>query len=239
MPFRSVPASRGVDWISAGFALFRKSPLIWVVTLVIFFAILMALSLVPLLGHIAAMLLQPVLLGGLLLGCRDLDRGEELRIEHLFEGFRRDTNPLLMVGFYSGLAYLAIGLLVTILVGGGAIGLGVLADIGKNSSLLMSEAMIGFVFAGLLATLLAVPVAMATWFAPALVLFRGMPALEAMKLSFSACLGNMLPFLLYGLALMVLSVLAIIPAGLGLLVLGPTMIGSVYAGYRDIFAETP
>ena len=39
---------------------------------------------------------------------------------------------------------------------------------------------------------------MLIWFAPLLVVFNGLPPLEAMKLSFAACLKNMLPFLVYG-----------------------------------------
>jgi len=82
---------------------------------------------------------------------------------------------------------------------------------------------------------LTIPIAMASWFAPALVVFDNMQAWDAMKTSFSACLSNMLPFLLYGIIALMLTVLAMIPFGLGLLVLGPVLIASVYTGYRDIF----
>jgi uncharacterized membrane protein len=58
-----------------------------------------------------------------------------------------------------------------------------------------------------------------------------------MKASFVACLRNIVPFLVYGVILFVLAIVASIPFGLGWLVLGPVMAASLYAGYRDIFFD--
>jgi len=66
-------------------------------------------------------------------------------------------------------------------------------------------------------------------------LFEHRQAIDAMKASFAACLTNVMPFLIYGLVVMGLAIAAVIPFGLGFLVLGPILIGSVYASYRDIF----
>jgi uncharacterized membrane protein len=76
---------------------------------------------------------------------------------------------------------------------------------------------------------------MAYWFAPALVAIDGLSALAAMKLSFIGCIRNVLPFLLYGIVMFVLTILASIPLLLGLLVLLPVMIASMYTAYRDIY----
>ncbi len=236
MHIKTLPISRGLDWITEGFGLFRLNQLIWIVNLVIFLAITMPLSLVPFIGAIATLLLQPVLIGGMLSGCRALEQGRELRIEHLFDGFRQNTNPLLMVGLISGAAYLLVGLAVFLVVGG-AIGLGTLGGLTDRPNLVLGGAMVGFLFSGLIGLALTLPIAMATWFAPALVIFDNMQALDAMKASFTACLNNMLPFLLYGIVALVLAGLAMIPLGLGMLVLVPTLIASVYTSYRDIFQE--
>jgi len=234
MLIKTVPIGRGLDWITEGFALFRLNPLIWIVNLVIFIAVLVLLSLVPLVGAIAGIVLQPVLVGGLLLGCQALAQGQALRIEHLFDGFRQNPQPLLMVGVFSGAAYALAGLLV-FLIAGGVLGLSVLGGLAEQPAFAMGGAMLGFVLSGLIGLALSVPIAMATWFAPALVVFDNRPALDAMQASFSACLRNMLPFLLYGIVALVLAALAMIPAGLGMLVLGPVLVASIYTGYRDIF----
>ena len=87
----------------------------------------------------------------------------------------------------------------------------------------------------LIAMLFIVPILMAYWYAPILVGLNNLTATQAMKLSFLACLKNMLPFLLYGLIFMLLLVVAIIPFGLGLLIAVPVMMTSLYASYVDVF----
>ena len=46
-----------------------------------------------------------------------------------------------------------------------------------------------------------------------------------------------MPFLVYGLIGLVFSIVASTPAGLGWLVLGPVLVGSLYASYRNIYLE--
>ncbi|HEX7465582.1 MAG TPA: hypothetical protein VF309_03000, partial [Usitatibacter sp.] len=48
---------------------------------------------------------------------------------------------------------------------------------------------------------------------------------------------NFIPFLLYGIVMLVLCVAAVIPIGLGLLVWIPLSVTSTYAAYRDIFTK--
>jgi uncharacterized membrane protein len=62
-----------------------------------------------------------------------------------------------------------------------------------------------------------------------------MGALDAMKMSFAACLKNMLPFLLYGVIFFGLAIVATVPLLLGWLALGPVISITVYTAYRDIF----
>ena len=62
-----------------------------------------------------------------------------------------------------------------------------------------------------------------------------MPPLAALKASFNACLKNSPPLLVYGLIVMLLVFFAVLPVGLGFLVLMPVLSGSAYVSYRDIF----
>ncbi len=91
--------------------------------------------------------------------------------------------------------------------------------------------------APLLAVLLLVPLFMAVIFAPALAMFRGLPALEAMKASFTACLENLLPVLLFAVASALLAMLAMLPYGLGTLIWIPVYAGAVYRGYQALFGN--
>jgi uncharacterized membrane protein len=84
-----------------------------------------------------------------------------------------------------------------------------------------------------------IPLMMAYWFAPILVVFHDLTAADAMKTSFNACLNNILPFTVYSLVAAVLIILAAIPFGIGLVVLIPTMMASLYASYKDVFNPPP
>jgi uncharacterized membrane protein len=96
-------------------------------------------------------------------------------------------------------------------------------------------AVVTVLLAVLIAIALALPLVMALWFAPALVVFHELDAVAAMKASFTGCLRNIVPFLVYGIVGLLLAVVAMIPLGLGWLVLGPVLAASVYASYRDIY----
>ena len=60
----------------------------------------------------------------------------------------------------------------------------------------------------LVALALSLVVAMAIWFAPALVVLRDVAPVEAMKASFAACLKNTVPLLVYGALYLVAAAVA-------------------------------
>jgi uncharacterized membrane protein len=94
-----------------------------------------------------------------------------------------------------------------------------------------------FLLAWLVAMALSIPIYMALWFAPALVVLRGLAPMAAVRESFLGCLKNMVPFLIYGIVLLVPSIFATIPFLLGWLVLLPVVIASIYVAYRDIYGD--
>jgi uncharacterized membrane protein len=79
------------------------------------------------------------------------------------------------------------------------------------------------------------PLAMAVWFAPALVILDDQPGLQALWASLLACLRNALPLLLYSIVSSVLLLFAVIPLGLGLILWIPVMLLTIYTSYRDVF----
>jgi uncharacterized membrane protein len=234
MEARQVSAGQGWRWIVDGFALFRKNPPIWIALFLIYFVMLVVVSMVPLVGPLTMSLLAPVFTAGFMLACRDVEKGEELELGYLIAGFKHHAGSLITVGgFYLVGSIIILG--VMMLSGGGAI-LGA-ASLGQDAAAEPQVGAMGGMMIGLLVGLaLLIPLVMAYWFAPALVVFHGAPALTAMKLSFQACLRNVVPFLVYGVICFILMVVAMIPFGLGMLVLIPTLNASIYTGYKDIFA---
>lgn len=223
----------GWKWIADGFSLFKRSPVIWIALLVVYLLIGMLLSTAKLIGPILLNLLAPVFVAGFMVGCRALEKGDELEIGHLFAGFRHQAAQLIAVG---GI-YLAGVIVIVGVVFSGADSQ-MLRDLQNIEHLSPQQAAeLNRVLMPMLlaATAALLPLVMAYWFAPVLVAFHHLSAWKAMRLSFSACLRNMLPFLLYSLIAVVLLILAALPLFLGMLVMIPTMIASLYTSYRDVF----
>jgi hypothetical protein len=229
---RAVGAGQGWTWIADGFGLFKKAPGMWIALVIVLLVILVVLAFIPLLGAVATFLLMPLFLGGLMLGCRALQGGGGLEVGHLFAGFKEHTANLIVLGALAIGGWIIVMLPVIAIVGAGAI-------FGAMRGDAAGVAAIGgsFLLAGLVAMALSIPIYMALWFAPALVVLRGLAPVAAVKESFLGCLKNVVPFLIYGLVMLVLGIVAAIPLGLGWLVLGPVAIASIYVSYRDIYGD--
>lgn len=227
---RAVDAGRGWDWIAEGWQLFKKQAGMWIAIALVLFVILLVLGVIPIIGPAASFILTPVFAAGVLVCSREVEAGRSLEIGHLFAGFREKLGPLATVG---GL-YLAAAVAIALVVGlfAGASMFGMMLGRGETAT---PTAMFTALIAMLIMVGLLVPVIMAVWFAPALVMFHGVAPVEAMKESFSGCLRNIVPFLVYGVVMMVFMVIASIPLGLGWLVLGPLLCTSYYTSYRDIY----
>jgi hypothetical protein len=235
MEVRQVDGKQGWQWIVTGFLLFRKVPVVWIVLCTTLLLIAVTLALIPVAGQFIFTLLSPVFLAGLMIGCRTLERGGQLEIAHLLAGFRSTATPLITIG--------GIYLVGQVLIFGAAMLIGgeTMRDLliaGKRvDENELQEVMSSSLSALLVALTLSIPLMMAAWFAPLLVIFKNMPAVEAMRLSFFACVKNIVAFQIYGFTLVVLTIIATIPYGLGLFVLVPTLFASIYASYKDIFGD--
>lgn len=229
LTIRQVPVSSAWTWIVSGFQLFKANPAMWIILLVLYLAIMIPLSLLPVIGSIVTTLLAPVFAAGMMWGCLALTRSQDLEINHLFEGFKKNTAQLIAVGGIYMVSLLVVAVFVVLALDKETIELLVQ---GKDLSPEQASEMLLPI---LVALLFVMPIMMAYWYAPVLTGLHNLTAVDAMKLSFMACLKNMLPFLLYGIIFMVLLILAIIPFGLGLLVAVPVMMTSLYTSYADVF----
>ena len=195
--------------------------------------ILMAISIVPLFGQVAAHLLAPLFGAGMVQIARHLETGQQPEVADLFAGFHHNGGQLVMVGVFFAIGIFGLAFIAFLLVSGGVIG-GVVT--GKIAGL--SIAFGGVMLAGVVVLVLSVPVIMATWFAPALVFFHDMKPGAAMRASFDAGAKNWLAMVIFGIFLVVSLFFAMLPLGLGLLLLLPIVSAAVYASYRDIFVES-
>jgi uncharacterized membrane protein len=229
------PAGRGWRWIASAFALFKAAPGVWIGMALAWFVIMMVGGMIPFLGALATSVLWPVFVAGFVTASRHCEQRDTCEFSDLFAGFRQRFGALVVVGLIS----LALSIAVFFAVFA-VMGIGFFAFIGGNMDPQAARTVgMSVLLAILIATALLLPLAMAAWFAPPLVLFHDLAPLEAMKMSFAACLKNMLSFIVYGLVLLVAAILATIPLGLGWLVLGPVLAASVYTAYRDVYFTAP
>jgi uncharacterized membrane protein len=229
---RQVPAGNAWAWIVSGFNLFKANPVMWIVILLIYLAIIIPISLIPVIGSVVSTLIAPVFAAGMMWGCKALVLKQDLEINHLFEGFKKNTAQLISVGGIYMLSLLVIMVMLVM-----SLNKEVVELLMKGQEVSPEQAS-AMMLPILLAMLFIVPILMAYWYAPVLIGLHNLTAVEAMKLSFIACLKNMLPFLLYGLIFTVILVVAIIPFGLGLIVAIPVMMTSLYTSYVDVFNIT-
>lgn len=229
---REVTAGRGAEWLTEGWALFKKAPGIWIAVIVLWLLILFAAGLIPFIGSLAMNLIAPVFTAGVCMGCRDLDKGEPLRVGHLFAAFGGDRlGPLIVVGAI-GMGGAVLLVLLAMLFGLGA----TMAGVGHMGGSDAPHFGPGMLLGLLLILALAIPWGMALFFAAPLVALDGVAPVDSIKLSFGACLRNFAALLVWGLLALVLMIVASIPLMLGWLVAGPLLFASYYRIYRDCFA---
>jgi uncharacterized membrane protein len=226
---RTVPVENGWAWIANAWSIFRRAIGIWIGMAVTLLIVFIVLAVVPL-GAIVSFLVTPVFGAGLVIASRTIDEGGQVQFSQLFAGFAHRFGTLLVVGllYLIGTAVITIAVVV-------ATGISIFELMNATSPEHAIALGLRFVLAMLLILALMLPLVMAIWFAPPLVVFQGLGAVEAMKASFTGCLRNMLPFLLYGVVLLIFGVIASIPMGLGWLLLLPVMAASIYTAYRDIY----
>ena len=228
-----VAAGRGASWWGEAWSLFKAAPGMWILTLLAFFVLYALVAIIPVLNFFAGFV--AMLMGtGLLIGCDDLHRGDPLRVGHLFAAFKTRPGRLIVLVVVTGLLSI-LAMLVAVL----PFGLSMLPILfgmeDMDTSLMTGTLLVSILLIFLIFLALSIPIYMAYWFAPLLIVKQDFGVGKAMLCSLKACAMNFVPFLLYGLVGLVLTIVAMIPLFLGFLILIPMIIASIYTAYRDIF----
>ncbi|MGB8338926.1 MAG: BPSS1780 family membrane protein [Burkholderiales bacterium] len=236
MKVRDLSASHGWQWVRDAFKLFARSPMLWIALTVVLIVIWMISGMIPILGQIAIGVLYPVFMAGLMAGARKVDKDDELELADLFTAFRENLKPLATVG--------VIGLVLQIMLLGAMMLAGFkeppMPAAGQSPDVAAMQSYLSEIALPLLiGAALWVPIAMALWFVPPLLMFnKHISAVDAIKWSFYACVANIIPFLVYGLVMFGLSMLMPFTLFLGVIVLIPVIFITMYTAYKDIFDET-
>ncbi len=241
--FTRYDARHGMAWLAQAYALFRQRRLSWVVLLLAYYILLLLLRAVPLIGPYAMTILKPVFAVGLLAAAWTQERGGTPALRLLFQGFRANLGSLLPIGLFF-VAGITAAVFASSLVDGGKLlelmsNGGAMSEEEITTALGDSALQTGMLFSALLS----VPVVIATWWAPALVVFQNAGAGRALLTSLRAALANWRPLAIYALAVffygaalpaLVTGVIALIlPAAIA-----PTIVVALLVPYAIFFAAT-
>jgi hypothetical protein len=252
MQARIVATGRGARWLAEGWAMFRVAPLGWTALAFAYGFLMMVMSAVPLIGPAAFLVLYPAFTVGLMAAARAASRGAPVEMSLLFDGFRNNLRAQIVLG--------ALYLVGSIVVFAGMM----LADEGNVLRTMLTgrnpeEVHVTDLVTPLgVMTLLYAPMLMMFWFAPPLAAWHGVGALKALFFSFFACLMNWRALLVYsatvmaaivGLAALLLLASALLAGAAGrpvpppvvlvvVILFFPTLFGSFYASYRDVFGPS-
>lgn len=258
--FRRVSAGFGLRWWAEGWRSFTLAPLPWIGLAVALLVLLWLLGELPLGGMLSQWLSLPLLAFGVIFAALLRQRATRAReitppgmpVEPQNEGtlsassqlWTRRLGPLLLVS----LLVLALGGVIgaVIVMGLGAMfGLG-LASFGAFAKIMTPgmgmAAGVGALAGSLMTLLLLVLLALylfsvAFWFVNTLVAIGGVRPWNAVKLSVRAGFANLAPITLFTVLLLPISLVAMLPFGLGLLVLFPVLSGASFASYHDVFGD--
>ena len=231
-----LPARAGLTWFRIGWQIFRRQPWMLIGLAVTLFVIYFLFNLIPF-GDLILAVIMPALSGGYYLALQKTEAGEEPAFADLFAAFNdaRRRKPMLTLGAVSLLAQLAMTITSILILGGAFMGAG---DVNALEQGIQAAGGISVVLgAGLANLIIALILWMALFFAIPLVMLDSAPPLEALKISLRANFSNLGAWAVFTIILFALLIVAVIPLGLGLLILYPVMSAAMYAAYRQTFSQ--
>lgn len=239
MEIRKLNAAYGWIWLKLGYRLIMRNPLLTVALSLIGALAMFAAFNIPQLGPLIVVLLMPVLMAGYMRVCRALEENEEVELAHLFAGFEKYTARLISLGGFMMLGLL-IATIAMIAIGGEELTILLESIKSTNDPQTLADAMwaagSGVAFSLVVGFALVFLLMLALQYAPMLVFFSDMPPLAALRASLAGSLRNFIPYTVYSLIMQMIALaLGLLPFGIGLIVLLPLALTSLYVSYRNIF----
>ena len=263
LSYRKCNPLYGYRWLAEGIKLFFSQPWPWLALVGVTLLVMLVLSLLPFLGLIGIFTLFPGIVAGFMFASRDALERRPINFQYLVLGFKTAARPLLAVG---GQAFLIFFLALVLILLGWREEFQQLVELMQSQTpdkVALMRAAQELKLASLLALAVLFFLAVATWFAPALVVFKQVEARQAIRLSLRACLSNFAPFLVFCVLLILLDLVASfllrlmlsafrgiggeqVANTVGMFFTFPiicafmaSLFAAAYVSYRDVFESTP
>lgn len=225
---KSCNSKQVLAWFTESIRIFKLAPGAWIGAMVVWFIIMLVLSVIPLVGSFISSIGNYVLIAGLMIGSQAAHDGHKFEVKYLFAGFAAHLPKLI---FLSLIATVISALVMWVTIGPTYLDMAM----SDSGTLPPGTNIMELSLSILIAMALLIPLMMALWFAPALIVLQNLSVLAALRMSFKGCFINTLPFLLYGLITLPLFLIGVLTLGLGLLVVMPIIFISIFVSYRQIF----
>jgi len=199
--FTRYPGRQGTVWLRTAYHMFTQHRGPWVLLVLAYLLALLVLAFVPYVGPYLLIVMKPVFVVGLLAAAWQQERGGMPKLSHLFQGFRTNLRALLTIGvlFVAGII---LAVAASSLVDGGRLIELVAARGSLNDDELRERFSDPLLMLGMLFSIvLSLPVIIATWWAPAVVVFQDASAMAALGASMRAALANWKALLVYAILL--------------------------------------
>lgn len=215
------PAKAAFDWFKQGFNIFNQHKLAWVGVTLAVYLMLLVLSVIPVVGPIVG----NILLAGLFPLAHAAFHTKQFEHKKVFEGFKQSLMPLLQVTLVNLLAVIACYAIAAQITGFKQLATPSINDVYQTIIVFL---------------ILYAPVILAMLFAPALIILHKISVWQAIKMSFVGGFKNSISMTVFGVIMIFAMMLALMPAGLGLVFLLPIMHCTLYVIFQDIFhSRTP
>ena len=225
---RMVPIGYCTRWIRQTFQLFLQNPWKWIGTVLLLIVLALSLSAIPY-STIVTTILYPVMIGGIACALDAQRRTRQFTLRDIFSGFGPAFLSLATVGCVALLSSFIMFAVLYAMVGTDA-ALGIAFNASKMETMPPN-----FWSAMIVSTVATLPVTAATFLAAPLVILHGARPMQAMKMSFFACVKNIVPWVLFGILMFLIIMLSALPLLLGLFVTVPAALLTFYPIYRDVF----
>lgn len=225
------------SWYKAGWRLFLRNPSMWIGYTLLWVLLALVLWQIPFFGRVAWWLIGPALYAGFLYQAAELDQGRSVSVNRFFIGLTGKATrlPLLTLGIITLAAYAFLQVVTTVDPSlYTTIEWLIRADAGVGLGTIVVNLVIRCVLLILILTL----VTMALLHACPAIMFGRSEAFDAMMNSFEICARNWRAFAAFVGIFVVLFLAAMIPMGLGLLVLVPVASCAAYASDQALRAST-
>ena len=219
---RHVSINRGIEWIAAGFNLLMKKPAEFIIAGLVLCVITFVLNFMPVMGSAMAVMVGVVAAGAFMLACRALEEGQD---PLLAAQKAPNITPLWILSLIAACLGLAVGFLGLMLAGG------VMAAAFASPMLAMGLGAISVI----VMLLISIPMLMALWLAPGLLVLKGVDPITALRLSFAAAAKNFPAFIVFYVLAWIATFVGAMLLGIGLIFVYPVLLCASYFAYKEIF----